>query len=245
MPAGGSIQVTFENLELGASDVAPLEKGKYVKISIADHGIGIAKEHLAKVFDPYFTTKQRGSGLGLATSHSIIKKHNGQITVASELGKGSTFCIYLPASEKKLVKKSVNNVEIPKGDGRVLVMDDDEVIRETTKNILTVLGYTVVVTPDGTNAIDEYGKAMSSGKRFDAVIMDLTVPGGMGGKEAVAKLLEIDPAARVIVSSGYSNDPVMAEFQTYGFKGIVSKPYRMRELGETIHRVIKEIKETS
>jgi signal transduction histidine kinase/ActR/RegA family two-component response regulator len=240
MPSGGSIRVIGENIELGESVVLPLKKGKYLKISVEDNGIGIAKEHLSKVFDPYFTMKQNGSGLGLSTSYSIIKKHHGQITVTSALGGGSTFSIYLPASEGQALKKEVKKENLLKGDGRVLVMDHDEVIRDASKNILTVLGYDVVLSQDGTNAIDAYQKAKVAGKPFDAVIMDLTVPGGMGGREAAAKLLDIDPHARVIVSSGHSNDPVMAEFKKYGFKGIVSKPYRMKDLSEAVYRVIKE-----
>ncbi len=242
MPAGGSIKVVGENVELGASDVPPLEKGKYVKISIEDHGIGIAKEHLSKVFDPYFTTKQNGSGLGLATSYSIIKKHHGLISVTSELGGGATFTIYLPASEGTVLKKEVKKQELVKGTGRVLVMDDEGMILDASKKILTLLGYDVVLTQDGTNAIDAYQKAMASGKSFDLVIMDLTIPGGMGGKEAIAKLLEIDPNAKVIVSSGYSNDTVMEQFQKYGFKGILTKPYRIQDFSETVYRVIKELK---
>ncbi len=239
MQAGGSIRVIGGNVELGSLDVPPLEKGKYVKISIEDHGTGIAKEHLPKVFDPYFTTKQKGSGLGLATSYSIIKKHHGQITVTSVLGRGATFTIYLPASEGKVLTKEVKKEELLKGAGQVLVMDDDEAIRESSKKILMFLGYDVVVTHDGKNALDVYQKARASGKPFDAVIMDLTIPGGMGGKEAVAKLLEIDPGARVIVSSGYSNDTVMEQFLKYGFKGVLTKPYRIKDLSETIYRVIK------
>jgi PAS domain S-box-containing protein len=240
MQAGGSIRVIGENVELGELDVPLLEKGKYVKISVEDHGAGIAKENLSKVFDPYFTTKQNGNGLGLATSYSIIKKHKGQITVSSVLGKGTTFTIYLPASEGKVLKQEVKKQELLKGDGRILVMDDDEAVRDASKKILTALGYDVVLAQDGKKAIDAYQEAMATGKPFHAVIMDLTIPGGMGGKEAVAKLLELDPNVRAIVSSGYSNDTVMEQFRKFGFKGVLTKPYRIKDFSETVYRVIKE-----
>jgi signal transduction histidine kinase/CheY-like chemotaxis protein len=239
MPEGGTITVACENVTLGASEVPLLQEGTYVRISIEDHGIGISKEHLSKIFDPYFTTKQRGSGLGLATSYSIIKKHHGQITVESALGAGTIIHIYLPASAGTVVKRDVKREELVKGAGRILVMDDDEILREATRKMLTALGYEAELAQEGAEAIGAYQKARESGRPFDAVIMDLTVPGGMGGKEAVKKLLEIDPNARAIVSSGYSNDPVMAEFAKYGFRGIMIKPYRMKDLSEVMRQVIK------
>jgi CheY-like chemotaxis protein len=195
---------------------------------------------LSKIFDPYFTTKKNGSGLGLATSYSIIKKHHGQITVSSVLGKGTTFTIYLPASEGKVLMQEVKKQELLKGDGRILVMDDDEAVLDASKKILTALGYDVVLAQDGKKAIEAYQESMASGKPFHAVIMDLTIPGGMGGKEAVAKLLELDPNVRAIVSSGYSNDTVMEQFQKFGFKGVLTKPYRIKDLSETVYRVVKE-----
>jgi PAS domain S-box-containing protein len=238
MPSGGIITVTCGNALLGASDVLSLHEGKYVKISIADKGIGIPKEFLQKIFDPYFTTKKRGSGLGLATCYSIIKRHGGQILADSELGTGTTFHIYLPASEGLVQKKSLEVEGLVKGQGRILVMDDDEAVRDASMNVLKALGYEVVVVPDGSEALIFFQKAKASGKPFDVVIMDLTIPGGLGGKETIKKLLEIDPDAKAIVSSGYSNDPVMAEYAHYGFKGVVAKPYKIREMGETVYRVI-------
>jgi two-component system, cell cycle sensor histidine kinase and response regulator CckA len=238
MPSGGTITVTCGNAILGASDVLSLQGGKYVKISIADQGIGIPKEFLQKIFDPYFTTKKRGSGLGLATCFSIIKRHGGQILVESELGTGTTFHIYLPASEGMVQKKPLEMEGLMKGQGRILVMDDDVAVRDTSMNVLKALGYEVAVVPDGNSALISFQKAKASGKPFDLVIMDLTIPGGLGGKETIKKLLEIDPDAKAIVSSGYSNDPVMAEYEHYGFKGVVAKPFKIRELGETVYRVI-------
>lgn len=239
MPEGGMIKVSCENITLAETEAFSLKKGRYVKISIEDHGIGITKEHLPKIFDPYFTTKQRGSGLGLATSYSIIKKHNGQITVESKLGDGTVFRIYLPAAEGTVSKKDVKSEGVSPGSGRVLIMDDDETLRKSSKNVLKDVGYDVALAAEGGEAIALYQKAREEGKPFDAVILDLTVPGGMGGKDAIKKLLEIDPNVRAIVSSGYSNDPVMAEYRAHGFKGVVAKPYRIKELREAVHRVIK------
>ena len=239
MPEGGVISVSCENITLGAQAVPPLEAGKYVLVTIADRGTGIPKEHLAKVFDPYFTTKQRGSGLGLAVTYSIINKHGGHITLESTLGKGTTFRLYLPATDKKLLPARAEVETITTGRGRVLVMDDEETIRTTMRDILVRLGYEVAFAEDGAEAIELYRNAMDRrGTPFDVVIMDLTIAGGMGGKEAVQKLIEIDPNVKAIVSSGYSKDPVMADYKQYGFSGVIAKPFRIKDLSEVVHRVI-------
>jgi PAS domain S-box-containing protein len=237
MPDGGTITIICENVVLGPSKVTSLTAGKYVKVMIEDRGIGIAREHLSRIFDPYFTTKQKGSGLGLATAYSIIKKHCGMIVVESELGKGSRLQIYLPASEKK-VKSPIRNDALSRGCGRILIMDDDEIVCESSRRVLEEFGYDVVLACDGAEAIDVYQKAKNAGIPFDAVIMDLTVPGGLGGKETIRRMLEIDPGAKVIVSSGYSNDPVLAEYRDHGFKGVVTKPYRIKDLSDTVYSVI-------
>ncbi len=238
MPDGGTITVICENVVLGPSKVISLKEGKYVKVMIEDHGIGIAREHLSKIFDPYFTTKRRGSGLGLSTAYSIIKKHDGMIVAESELGKGSRLLIYLPASEKEM-RKPAALPEVPaRGQGRVLIMDDDQIVRDSCRAILQELGYEAELTCDGAEAIDAYRKAKEAGKPFHAVIMDLTVQGGLGGKETLQKLLEFDPAVRAIVSSGYSNDPVVAQYADYGFKGVVTKPYRVKTLSDAVAAVI-------
>jgi two-component system cell cycle sensor histidine kinase/response regulator CckA len=216
-----------------------LGEGEYVRISIKDHGIGIAKEYLPKIFDPYFTTKQDGSGLGLATAYSVVKRHGGHIDVESEIGVGTTFHIYLPATREKFTP-GITQEKIPlRGKGNILVMDDREVVRDAAKRMLSSIGYDAVLARDGSEAIAMYKKALESGKPFDVAILDLTVPGGMGGKETVKKMLEIDPNARAIVSSGYSNDPVMSEFKKYGFVGLLEKPYRMQELRDTLLKVIE------
>jgi two-component system cell cycle sensor histidine kinase/response regulator CckA len=216
-----------------------LGEGEYVRISIKDHGIGIAKQYLPKIFDPYFTTKQDGSGLGLATAYSIVKRHGGHIDVESELGVGTTFHIYLPATIEKFTLGMMQEKIPLSGKGNILVMDDKEVVRNAAKRMLSSIGYDVVLARDGSEAIAMYKKALQSGEPFDAVILDLTVPGGMGGKETVKKVLEIDPNAKVIVSSGYSNDPMMSEFKKYGFVGLLEKPYRMQELRDTLLKAIE------
>jgi PAS domain S-box-containing protein len=238
MPEGGTISVHCENCVIGNSTGLPLRPGYYVKVSVKDHGVGIVREHLSKIFDPYFTTKQKGSGLGLATSYSIIKKHGGHIVAESELGVGTTFTFYLPASRSGKVPKQTEETKLFTGTGKILLMDDEEDVRQTTGDVLKRLGYQVQFAADGERAIELYQQARTAGQPFDAVIMDLTVPGGMGGRDALIKILAIDPEVKAIVSSGYSNDPIMADYQKYGFRGVVTKPYRIKDLGETLHNVL-------
>ncbi len=237
-PKGGIIEVRADNyLATEREKRLPLPAGRYIKITVRDFGIGIPKDHFQKIFDPYFTTKQKGSGLGLPTSYSIIKKHNGYMTVDSELGKGSTFSLYLPASYHDIEPE--RRPEAPlRGQGKVLIMDDEEAVREVAGEILNFLGYQVEYAEDGNEALERYQKAMASGQPFDLVIMDLTIPGKMGGKEAMERLLEMDPQVKAIVSSGYSNDPIMGDYTKYGFKGIIAKPYQLEQLSKTVHDVI-------
>jgi two-component system cell cycle sensor histidine kinase/response regulator CckA len=241
MPEGGKLEVRAENVTLGADRTEqslPLQGDKYVKISIQDQGVGIPEAYIHKIFDPYYTTKKKASGLGLAISYSIIKKHLGYITAESELGLGTTFHIFLPASEKE-VPAEKKAAEIPlAGNQRVLVMDDEEMVRDVAGTMLEHIGYEVEVTRNGAEAIASYKQAKGSHAPFAAVILDLTIPGGMGGKEAIKELIELDPDAKVIVSSGYSTDPVMSKYTEYGFKGVVAKPYEIEQLRQTLNKVI-------
>ncbi len=238
MPDGGTIRMWCENTVIAPGHSLPLQPGNYVVISVRDQGVGIPGEHLEKIFEPFFTTKPKGSGLGLATSYSIVKNHGGNITAESERGKGATFHIYLPASDKAPTAAEAKDEGPVVGKGRILLMDDEKMILEVGQAVLVRLGYDVECAADGEDALVKYGEARRSGRPFDAVIMDLTIPGGMGGKDAVRKLLELDPAAKVIVSSGYSTDPVMADFRSYGFSGVVTKPYRIQALSKTVHDVL-------
>jgi PAS domain S-box-containing protein len=232
MPDGGIIVVETENILVGNDDPIPLESGRYVRLTVRDHGVGIPEENLQKIFDPYFTTKKKGSGLGLTTVYSILKNHGGYIHAESAEGEGAAFYVYLPASENSPViekNKECNDLTCtPKG--RILVMDDEEVIREIASEILNYIGYEVSVCSDGAEAVGLYRKASMENEPFYAVIMDLTVAGGMGGREAMEKLLEIDPDVKGIVSSGYSSDPILANFRKYGFCGMIAKPYKTEDL---------------
>lgn len=212
-----------------------------MKISIKDQGVGIPKKHVSKIFDPYFTTKQSGSGLGLATTYSIIRNHGGHIDVKSTIGAGTTFFVYLPATGKKADLEIETEKGFFSGQGRILIMDDEEIIRNFLCDALMHFGYEVESAITGDEAIKLYKRAGELGQPFNAVILDLTVPGGMGGKETVQEILKIDTGANVIVSSGYSNDPIMTEYDKYGFKGIVVKPYMLKELSKVVYKVIKGI----
>jgi len=241
MPRGGIIKVNAENIAVDVEQGLPLKEGNYIKISVEDQGIGIPEEHLQKIFDPYFTSKQKGSGLGLATAYSIVKRHDGYVQVESELGAGTTFNIYLPASSKQILIEKELRERIHTGKGKILVMDDEEVIREVAGEMIEVLGYEVEFAKDGAEAIELYKKAKESAQPFHAIIMDLTIPGGMGGKETIQELIEIDPETKAIVCSGYSNDPIMADYRKYGFRGVIAKPYKIKELGEILYKVITDI----
>ncbi len=239
MPQGGVVRVMCRNVP-GPEKGLPLKEGKYVELTIEDQGTGIPKEHLPKIFDPYFTTKQKGSGLGLAAAYSIIRRHGGYITVESELGAGTAFHVYLPASDAAMPEKAEGEEGVVPGCGRVLLMDDEETVRKVTGAMLASLGYDVEYAEHGEEAIVRVKQAMEAGRPFDALIIDLTIPGGMGGKDVISKLREMDPAVRAIVSSGYSNDPVMADFRSYGFDAVLAKPYEIRALSETVRRVMNE-----
>ncbi|MBU0569059.1 response regulator [bacterium] len=238
MPEGGTVVISAKNLLVEKGKDLPVEEGKYIEISIKDEGIGIPKENIHKIFDPFFTTKHKGDGLGLASAYSIIKNHDGYIKAESKLGVGTTFNVYLPAREERIAIRGKEVEEIPCGQGRILLMDDEEIVREATGEVLKYLGYEVEFAKNGHEAIKLYKKAEESKQPFDLVIMDLTIPGGMGGKEAIGKLKEIYPGVKAIVFSGYSNDPVMADPEKYGFCGVLPKPYKIKEMGEVLHKVL-------
>jgi CheY-like chemotaxis protein len=241
MPDGGVIQGGLKNVVLSAASPLPLPRGRYVRMTVKDSGTGISKENVKRIFDPFFTTKKSGSGLGLATAHSILEKHNGHLTVDSQLGSWTRFTAYLPASDEEIAHAQDARNSVVRGAGKILIMDDDETILDVIGAMLHGVGYDVVSARDGQEMVQAYEKSLSHGKSFDIVILDLTIPGGMGGREAVGRLLQLDPQARAIVSSGYSNDPVMADYQAFGFRGAISKPYRFEELCQVIEDVLTSV----
>jgi PAS domain S-box-containing protein len=239
MPGGGTITVAVANAGT-IPEGLPLHKGRHVKISFSDQGPGIPAELQEKIFDPYFTTKNRGYGLGLATSYSIIKKHGGYIQVSSLPGTGSTFTVFLrSSSEHETVEKMLISKPAVSSCCKVLIMDDEDIIRESLAGILEQCGYCSAAAKDGREALEIYREAAEKGDPFDVVIMDLTIPGGMGGREAVAELRKIDPSALCIVSSGYSDDPVLARPGEYGFDGVITKPYKIGVITSTIEGLVK------
>ncbi len=244
MPTSGVINVNTGNVVIDETSSLPLSPGDYVMFTVEDSGEGIEPQYMEKLFDPYFTTKATGNGLGLATSYSIVKNHRGHITVESKPGKGTTFTVYLPA-----VKKSTEKVKQKKTDeiptvigGRILVMDDEKYLREVVGRILTRLGYTPCLTADGKEALKAYSKAMEEGRPFDAVILDLTIPGGMGGLETIQKLRELDPGVKAIVSSGFTSNTAESSYYNYGFKAIVNKPYSVSRMENVLKKLLNKKK---
>lgn len=241
MPEGGVVVIIARNERLVSQSGLPVAEGAWVRISVADHGMGIAPEHLPKVFDPYFTTKKHGSGLGLTSAYSIVRKHGGLITVDSTPGQGAVFHVLLPASTERVAipeKEASPPMAVSTG-ARILVMDDESTVRIVLRAMLRKLGHEVEEAADGVAAIERFAEAKKAGRPFALVIMDLTVPGGMGGREAVKKIRGLDSGARAIVSSGYSNDPVMAEFRQYGFDGVIEKPYRIEQLARVLEATLR------
>jgi len=226
MPDGGMIKVGAEELTVGPDSVLPLKAGRFVRFFVEDNGHGIAPEDLPRIFDPYFTTKSTGRGLGLASAYSIVKRHGGHISVMSVPGGPTRFDVYLEASDEDMAATSREEDEtIAVGSGRILVMDDDGMIRDVAAMVLKGAGYEVECAKDGAEAIELYRQAEASGRPFELVVMDITVPGGMGGQECIERLRALYPNVRALVSSGYANDPVMAEYEKYGFCGMIAKPY--------------------
>jgi len=237
MPTGGVIDISLSNELVGGEFGRVLAPGRYVKLAIADHGPGISPENLPKIFDPYFTTKKHGNGLGLATVHSIIKKHLGHISAESALGRGTTFKIWLPAAEHSPAVDSTPPIFHPVEAGRFSVHKKQ--VRQLGQSLLKRMGHAVTTVCDGAETLREYARARQAGQPYDLVILDLTIPGGMGGREAMEKLLLVDPKVKAIVSSGYSNDLVLSNYQAHGFRGMVSKPYDITDLSHAIDQVLK------
>jgi CheY-like chemotaxis protein len=244
MPDGGIVEVSAENVTLpGQSESGlPLFPGRYVKISIKDEGKGIPEDSISRIFDPFFTTKTKGSGLGLSVAYSIMNSHNGYIRALSQVGKGATFEIYLPAAGAVTGPEEAGPLPDVTFRGSVLIMDDEEGVLHAAGSLFKRLGMVVQTARDGVGAIELYQQAKLEGHPFDLVIMDLTIPGGMGGKEAIVKLLELDPSARAVVSSGYSNDPIMSDYSAYGFKGVLAKPYKIEQVIELLEKILPEAK---
>ena len=241
MPMGGTIVITAKNVRESEKGIHQLlGEEKYVEISVEDNGIGISENYLSKIFDPYFTTKEKGSGLGLATSYSIIKNHGGLIDVKSKLGSGTTFVVYIPAIEGEEAKrKTVPATTAIARTGKVLVMDDEEVVRNIVGAMITYLGHEVEFAENGEEAIAKYSEALSSGRRFDIVILDLTIRGGKGGKETLQELIAMDPEVTAVVSSGYSDDAAVSEYRSYGFSACLTKPYEIDTLKDTLNALMK------
>jgi len=238
MPAGGTIRIRADHVALPTGEPPDGSEERFVHLSIQDTGCGIPEGERSRIYDPFFTTKEDGKGLGLATAFSIVHRHGGQIRVSSEVGSGTTFDIYLPASREPL-PAPVAVAPLPRRvPANILIVDDEAIVRDSTEAILRRLGYEVTQAADGAEGIERYREALERSQRFDAVIMDLTIPGGMGGERAVREVKRLDPGARVIVSSGFSQDPVMSRFEEYGFAGVLPKPYKIRERQEALDRVL-------
>ncbi|RCL33840.1 MAG: hybrid sensor histidine kinase/response regulator [Puniceicoccaceae bacterium] len=246
MPDGGDIRIRMRNLQVRHAEVPALKLGDYICIEVGDEGIGISPHNLKKIFDPYFTTKTKGNGLGLASSYSIIKMHRGTITADSSIGKGSIFKVYLPKSMQiapaanpfEAEKEEPASEGIHRGKGRILVMDDMEAMMVVAGEILTVLGYDVEYSTNGNEAIKSYKTAKDAGDPFDACVFDLTVPGGMGGEEAANILIDYDPNLVAIASSGYTTSDVMSDYKNSAFKAVLPKPYRIKEMSDVLHELL-------
>ena len=238
MPRGGTVKVAADNVVLSATFAGPLPKGRYVKIAITDQGCGIADDIVTQIFDPYFTTKPQGSGLGLAIAYAIIAKHEGYLTLDSEVGVGTTFYFYLPKASQPLDTMPQPAAHPRLGSGHLLIVDDEAYILDLLEEMLNRMGYDVTCHDDGKDAIATYQRAFSAGRGFAAVILDSTIPGGMGGYETIAHLQAIDPGVKAILSSGYANAPVMANFAQYGFSGVLTKPYTLERLQEVLQQIL-------
>ncbi|MEP7077465.1 MAG: response regulator [Chthoniobacterales bacterium] len=241
MPHGGTVSVKAANVELEERAGALLSAGRFIKVTVTDAGYGVPEELTTKIFDPYFTTKPTGSGLGLAISYSIVKKHGGLLQLESTGSEGSVFAFYVPASDEKLVAPDhrIADRTFHFNHQRVLVMDDEAAIRELTSQLLSTLGYEVTAVPDGSEAVRLYERALRRGENFQAVILDATVRGGMGGLATIERLRGMDPQVNAIICSGYSDEAALSEFLDYGFRGALPKPFTRRELADALQRAFE------
>ena len=246
MPHGGIVRISLRNDEIAPGAMSVLVAGRYLRLAVADSGHGIKPEVLPRIFDPYFSTKKAGSGLGLATVYSIVKRHQGHIEVESTMGAGTTFTLWLPAADVRCRRSSPPPAEASGGSlshekpARVLLMDDEDSIRRLGAAVLGRMGLDATVVGDGVEAVRAFTESRDAGRPFDLLILDLTIPGGMGGREAIEKIRAIDPRVPAIVSSGYSNDPVLADFSRHGFQAMVPKPYEVTQLGNTVKRLLAQ-----
>ena len=241
MPSGGIVRVSARNLEIDANSGLPIRPGRYVQVQVADNGRGIQKRLVTKIFDPYFTTKSTGTGLGLSISYSVVKKHGGLLHLERTSADGSTFTFYLPAtdSEPPVPEATLENEIFSFNHQRVLVMDDEAAIRDLTSELLGTLGYKVTTAPDGAEALKKYELAMRTGETFQAVILDATIRGGMGGVATMERLRDLDPNVTAIICSGYSDDAALAEFLTYGFRAALPKPFTRHELANVLQHAFE------
>jgi CheY-like chemotaxis protein len=243
MPRGGHLWVSAENVRLTRPNHLPLRPGPYVRVTFRDEGVGITPDDMGRIFEPYFTTKEGGTGLGLATAWSVLRRHEGHIAAESEAGHGATFILHLPATGEASggagPEEQLGGRVIP-GHGRLLVVDDEPMIRDLLRDLLEHLGYEVVTAAEGGEAVARYDAEAEAGRPFDLVILDLTIRGGLGGREAFERIRDRHPRARAIVSSGYSNDPIMAHHREYGFAGVLSKPYTLEDLSALLAQVLAD-----
>lgn len=245
MPKGGCITIVAENADIGGEPSLPLSPGNYSKITISDEGSGISVQDMARIFDPYFTTKKEGTGLGLSMSYTIIKNHQGHILVDSEEGIGTTFTLYLPALADEDEPAAEQEAQIYYGEGRILVLDDELIIHEIVGDMLCHLGYDVAFATNGREAIEKYESAREQGKPFDLLLLDMTLPGGVGGKEVLEELLARHSGVRAVLSSGYTDNPIMKNYRKYGFCGTICKPYNIQEISWVLKNAIAEGREES
>lgn len=244
MPFGGTVRILASNMDVDKNSSVPVRPGRYVKVAVTDHGSGIDPRFVTRIFDPYFTTKSSASGLGLSIGYSIVKKHGGLLELEKTSSEGSTFAFYLPATDAEAPVSESDSLErvFNFNSQRVLVMDDEAAIRDLTSELLTTMGYEVIAVPDGAEALKSYENAMRAGENFQAVILDATIRGGMGGVATIERLRDLDPNVSAIICSGYSDEAALAEFLSYGFRAALAKPFTVNDLAKVLQRACENPK---